>query len=243
MRRGGVQSQSLTVDRQMRRYKVPRLCFINKMDRTGANARRGVQMMKEKLNTDAILMQLPMGAGDDFAGVIDLITMKACYFDGNDGEKVREEPIPAEYKEEAEAERHAMLESLSMYSDEMMELLLSEEEVPEDLIHKVVRQATQEQGATPVFVGSAFKNKGVQLLLDAVTRYLPSPLDREISARRVDDETQRMPLKPDPNEPFVGMAFKIVEDPMSADVYAYLSGQDYQRRDVHQPTYGSQGTL
>jgi elongation factor G len=143
---GGVQSQSLTVDRQMRRYQVPRLCFINKMDRTGANARRGVQQMREKLNTDAILMQLPIGAGDDFAGCIDLITMKALYFDGNDGETVREAAIPAEMQEEAAAERHAMLESLSMYSDEMMELLLSEEEVSEDLIHKVVRSATQQQG-------------------------------------------------------------------------------------------------
>ncbi len=210
---GGVQSQSLTVDRQMRRYQVPRLCFINKMDRTGANARRGVQQMREKLNTDAILMQLPIGAGDDFKGIIDLITMKALFFDGNDGENVREEAIPADMLEEAQSERHAMLESLSMYSDQMMELLLSEEEVPEDLIHKVVRQATQQQGVTPVFLGSAFKNKGVQPLLDAVTRYLPSPLDREIKARKVEDETQRLVLKPDPNEPFVGMAFKIVEDP------------------------------
>ena len=210
---GGVQSQSLTVDRQMRRYQIPRLAFINKMDRTGANARRVVQMMKEKLNTDAIMMQIPMGAGDDFLGVIDLITMKAYYFDGKDGENIREEAIPAEYTDEAAESRHQMLESLSMYSDEMMELLLSEEQVSEELIHKVVLQATQQQGATPVYVGSAFKNKGVQLLLDAVVRYLPSPLDREIKARRVDDETQRFPLKPDPTEPFVGMAFKIVEDP------------------------------
>ncbi len=100
-----------------------------------------------------------------------------------------------------------------MYSDELMELLLSEEEVSQELIHKVTKQAVQTQGMTPVFVGSAFKNKGVQPLLDAVCRYLPSPLEREIKARRVDDESQRMLLKPDPNEPFVGMAFKIVEDP------------------------------
>lgn len=210
---GGVQSQSLTVDRQMRRYNVPRLAFVNKMDRTGANAKKVVEMMRDKLNTDAVLMQLPIGAGETFAGCIDLVTMKALTFTGDQGEKVEEGDIPANMLDEAKEYRHAMLESLSMYNDEMMELLLSEEEVPEELIHRVTKDAVQNQGLTPVFVGSAFKNKGVQPLLDAVVRYLPSPLEREIKARKVDDETQRMLLKPDINEPFVGMAFKIVEDP------------------------------
>ena len=210
---GGVQSQSLTVDRQMRRYNVPRLAFINKMDRTGADAFRVTKMMREKLNTDAIMMQIPIGAGETFAGCIDLVTMKKLRFDGLQGETCVEEEIPAELLDEAKDARHTMLEGLSMYSDEMMELLLSEEEVSSELIHKVVKQACQTQGMTPVFVGSAFKNKGVQPLLDAVCRYLPSPLDREIKARRVDDETQRVVLKPDPTQPFVGMAFKIVEDP------------------------------
>lgn len=210
---GGVQSQSLTVDRQMRRYNVPRLAFINKMDRTGADARRVVAQMKEKLNTDAIMIQLPIGAGETFAGVIDLIKMKAYNFEGRDGEFVKEVDIPADMLEEAQESRGAMLEGLSMYSDEMMEKLLSEEEVSEELIHKVIRQATQQQGMTPVLVGSAYKNKGVQLLLDSVERYLPSPLDREISAKKVGDETQKIALKPDPTAPLVGMAFKIVEDP------------------------------
>ncbi len=210
---GGVQSQSLTVDRQMRRYNVPRLAFINKMDRTGANAKKVVAMMREKLNTDAVLMQLPIGAGETFAGCIDLITMKALTFTGDQGTTVEEGPIPADMADEANEYRQAMLESLSMYNDEMMELLLSEEGVSEELIHKVIKDATQNQGLTPVFVGSAFKNKGVQPLLDAVVRYLPSPLEREIKARKVSDETQKITLKPDPSEPFVGMAFKIVEDP------------------------------
>jgi elongation factor G len=210
---GGVQSQSLTVDRQMRRYHVPRLAFINKMDRTGADARRVVSQMKEKLNTDAIMIQLPIGAGETFAGVIDLIKMKAYNFEGRDGEFVKEVEIPADMLDEAQESRAAMLEGLSMYSDEMMEKLLSEEEVSEELIHKVIRQATQQQGMTPVLVGSAYKNKGVQLLLDSVERYLPSPLDREISAKKVGDETQKIALKPDPSAPLVGMAFKIVEDP------------------------------
>lgn len=209
---GGVQSQSLTVDRQMRRYNVPRLAFINKMDRTGADAHNVVSMMREKLNSDAVLVQLPIGAGETFAGCIDLITMKALRFTGDQGETVVEEDIPADMLDEAKEFRHAMLEAMSMYNDEMMELLLSEEEIPIELIHKVTKDAVQNQGFTPVFVGSAFKNKGVQPLLDAVTRYLPSPLERDISAIKVGSE-ERMALKPDPNEPFVGMAFKIVEDP------------------------------
>ena len=210
---GGVQSQSLTVDRQMRRYNVPRLAFINKMDRTGANAKKVVAMMRDKLNTDAVLMQLPIGAGETFAGCIDLVTMKALSFTGEQGTVVEEGPIPANMEAEAKEYRQAMLESLSMYNDELMELLLSEEGVSEELIHRVIKDAVQNQGLTPVYVGSAFKNKGVQPLLDAVVRYLPSPQEREIKARKASDETQKIALKPDPNEPFVGMAFKIVEDP------------------------------
>ena len=214
---GGVQSQSLTVDRQMRRYNVPRLAFINKMDRTGADAHNVVQMMRDKLNADAILVQLPIGAGETFEGCIDLVTMKALRFVGEQGSEVEEYEIPADMLDEAKEHRHNMLEAMSMYNDEMMEKLLSEEEIPVELIHSVTKDAVQNQGFTPVFVGSAFKNKGVQPLLDAVTRYLPSPLEREISAIKVSKEDgvedTKMALKPEPSEPFVGMAFKIVEDP------------------------------
>ena len=210
---GGVQSQSLTVDRQMRRYGVPRLAFINKMDRTGADAFRVTQQVRDKLNADAIMMQIPIGAGETFAGVIDLVLMKAYYFDGNDGEIVREEEIPADLLELSQEMRRKMLESLSMYSDEMMELVLSEEDVPIELIHKVCCDATQQLRMTPVFCGSAYKNKGVQLLLDAVLKYLPNPQQREIKARKVGDESIKVELKPDPKLPFVGMSFKIVEDP------------------------------
>jgi elongation factor G len=210
---GGVQSQSMTVDRQMKRYHVPRLAFINKMDRTGSDPRRVVAQVREKLDCDAVLMQLPIGKEDKFEGVIDLVSRKALYFDGDNGEDVREEEIPAHLVEEAVKERQHMLESLAMYSDELMELLLSEEEVSEELIHNVIRSAVIGQDATPVYLGSAYKNKGVQLLLDAVTRYLPSPLDRQINAKRHDDPTQAQPLTPDPQATAVGMAFKLVEDP------------------------------
>jgi len=210
---GGVQSQSLTVDRQMKRYHVPRLAFINKMDRTGADPISVCQQMREKLGADAVLMQWPMECGEPFEGVIDLVTMKAIYFDGTKGEKLREEEIPDKYLKEATSARQQMLESLAMYSDSMMELLLSEESVPEELIHDVTREAVRGQDLTPVFLGTAFKNKGVQTLVDAIVRYLPSPLEREISATDFSEPPAEYSLTPDADKPFVGMAFKIVEDP------------------------------
>ncbi len=158
-------------------------------------------------------MQIPIGAGEEFEGIIDLIKMKALYFDGTKGETVREEAIPADYEDEASQSRQAMLEALAMYSDELMELLLSEQEVSEEVIHDVTLRAVQQQNATPVFLGTAFKNKGVQPLLDAICRYLPSPLDRNIKAMQYDNPEEKYELEPDPSKPFVGMAFKIVEDP------------------------------
>lgn len=210
---GGVQSQSLTVDRQMKRYHVPRLAFINKMDRTGADPSRVVEQVCEKMNCDAVLMQLPIGKEESFEGVVDLITNKALYFDGKDGEQVRETEIPEEMVEEASTARQQMLEAVSMYSDELMELLLSEEEVSADLVHRVLREAVQNLDFTPVFLGTAFKNKGVQPLLDAIVRYLPAPADRPKTAMGHDDPEKQIPLAVDPSGPFVGMAFKLVDDP------------------------------
>ncbi len=216
---GGVQAQSLTVDRQMKRYHVPRLAFINKMDRTGADPHKVCEQMRNKLKADAVLIQLPIGAGEDFEGVIDLIKMRAQYFDGAKGEIVREAEIPADLTGNAALARQQMLEGLAMYSDELMELLLQEQQVPESLIHKVLVAAVLGQGCTPVLLGTAVRNKGVQTLLDAVCRYLPSPLDREVRAKQWDNPDQPFPLTPDPQEPFVGMAFKIVEDPYGQLTY------------------------
>jgi len=203
---------TVEVDRQMKRYNVPRLAFINKMDRTGSDPDSVVKQVRNKLGADAIAMQLPIGKEENFQGVVDLVTMKALYNDGEHGEKILEKDIPEELADSAEAARHHMLEALSMYSDELMELLLSEEDVPEELVHRILRDAVINQGFTPVYMGSAFKNKGVQPLMDAVNRYLPSPLDREVVAADPQDETKRMILISDPKEPFVGMAFKIVDD-------------------------------
>ena len=235
---GGVQAQTITVDRQMKRYHVPRLAFINKMDRTGADALRVCREVRERLRADAVLMQLPIGAGENFRGVIDLVEQCALFFDGDNGEHVRKEVIPAEYVEPARQARQQMLEALAMYSDELMERLLSEEPVPEELIHRVVRAAVCQQELTPVFVGSAYRNKGVQPLLDAVVRYLPSPLDREVWAVDAKAPEHKIALRPDPEAPTVAMAFKIIEDPYGQLTFLRL----YQGRVEKGGTYVNQRT-
>src|SRR6478752_3004216 len=158
----GVQSQSITVDRQMKRYNVPRLAFINKMDRTGSNPNSVIRQLKEKLGLNVVPLQIQIGAESNFEGIVDLINMQAVYFDGENGETVRREPIPAELVETAEQTRAAMLEALSTVSDEVMELLLEEQEVPLELIHKTLREGTVAGAICPVLMGSAYKNKGVQ---------------------------------------------------------------------------------
>ncbi|MGO8753173.1 MAG: elongation factor G [Thermoguttaceae bacterium] len=229
---GGVQAQSLTIDRQMRRYHVPRLAFINKMDRTGADPQKVVRQLREKLGCDAVLMQIPVGCESSFLGVIDLVAQKTYYFDGANGEDVRTEAIPAELAADAAAARHHLLEAISMYSDEILELLLSEEEVPDDLVHAVVRSAVQGEQLTPVFLGSAYKNKGVQPLLDAVVRYLPSPLDCQAKALSHDDPHQEILLAADPSKPAVAMAFKIVEDPYGALTFMRIYQGSFSKGDV-----------
>jgi elongation factor G len=210
---GGVQAQSLTIDRQMRRYHVPRLAFINKMDRTGADPQKVVEQLRAKLNCDAVLVHLPIGKEVNFEGIVDLIAQKAVYFDGANGEHVRLEDIPAAMAEEARHARQHLLESLSMYSDELMELLLGEEPVPEAMIYEVMRSAVRQLEFTPIFIGSAYKNKGVQLLLDSIVRLLPSPLEAPNKALTTKPPHEEVRLDPDPGKPTVAMAFKIVEDP------------------------------
>ena len=204
----GVQSQSMTVDRQMRRYKVPRLAFINKLDRSGANPQRVANQLREKLKHNAVLLQLPIGLEQKHEGLIDLVAMQAIYFDGENGEKVRREEIPADLRAEAESARETMLDAVSLYSDELTEAIL-EERVSEELIHEAVRRGTLSQRLTPVFMGSAYKNKGVQPLLDAVTRYLPCPSDVENTAVDLSNDEAPITLASDPNKPLVALAFKL----------------------------------
>ncbi len=229
---GGVQSQSLTVDRQMRRYHVPRIAFINKMDRIGANSDKVMAQMAEKLKVTPLAVQLPMGREEAFAGVIDLITMEAVYFEGANGENIRRVAIPAEYEEAAKDARNHMLETLSLYSDELMMALLEETEVSEDEIRKLIREATIGHEIVPVLMGTAFRNKGVQLALDAVVHYLPSPLDREMTAIDVskqkpgqetpEGEVRRVTLVSANDKPMVAMAFKTVVETFGQLTYFRL---------------------
>jgi elongation factor G len=163
----GVQSQSITVDRQMRRYKVPRIAFINKCDRLGANPLRVIDQMRERLNHNAVLVQLPWGLENDFKGVIDLVKMKAYSFEGPLGDDVVEHPIPSEYMELAQKKREELLDIASLFSDELTEAIL-DDAVTEDLIREALRRGTLSLELTPVFVGSGYKIKGVQTLLDGV---------------------------------------------------------------------------
>src|SRR3954468_7286838 len=202
----GVQSQSMTVDRQMRRYNVPRLAFINKSDRTGANPFRVAAQLREKLKHNAVMMQIPIGLEGDHEGIIDLIEMKAHYFDGPNGDIRRVEEIPAALRKQAEEKRGEMLDAVSMYSDALMEAILEDKATPE-LIHEAIRKGTISLDLTPVFLGSAYKNKAVQPLLDAVTRYLPSPTEVPNEALDISKGEAKVALNPDPAAPFVALAF------------------------------------
>ncbi len=205
---GGVQSQSITVDRQMNRYKVPRVAFINKCDRVGADPYRVVDQLRQKLNHNALLMQIPIGLEGNFSGLIDLASMKALWFEGPFGEEVRTGEIPSHLLNEALAKREEMLEAASMFSDELMEAIL-DGTVAEALIHEAVRRGTLSRELTPVFIGSAYKNIGVQPTLDAVTNYLPSPAEGENSALDMDEEEKQVSLSSDPDDPLVALAFKL----------------------------------
>ena len=207
----GVQSQSITVDRQMRRYSVPRIAFINKMDRAGANPFRVVDQLREKLHHNAHLVQIPIGAEDRFAGIIDLPSMKAFYFDGSNGENIRIEEIPAEYAEDAKKRRADLVGGLADFDDTIAEKFLSDEHVSEDEIWPAMRKAVIDLKFTPVFVGSAFKNKGVQNLLDAVSLLLPCPSDVENEGYDQNKDEEKVKLSCDPNAPLVMLAFKLDE--------------------------------
>lgn len=218
----GVQSQSITVDRQMKRYRVPRMAFLNKMDRMGANPYNGVKALREKLNHNAVLMQLPIGAEENFKGVIDLIKMRAYYFDGDNGEIIREEAIPSELEDQASKAREEMLDVVSAFDDSMMEAILEGNEVTEEQIHSAVRKGVNTLSFTPVFLGSAFKNKGVQLLLNAVARYLPSPVTAEKSKAIDSNSGEKVELLPEYDKPLVCMAFKITDEQFGQLTYTRI---------------------
>jgi elongation factor G len=205
----GVQSQSITVDRQMRRYKVPRLAFINKMDRAGANPWRVIQQLKEKLNHHALPLQMPIGLEDKFSGIVDLVKMVAYYYDGPAGEDVRTEAIPAELLAEAKERRLELVAAMGDFDDDVAQLYLDEKEVPPEVLIKGIRKATLALKFTPVFMGSAYKNKGVQALLDGVCAYLPNPKEVNNEAHDQSKGEEKVVLESSPDKPFVGLAFKL----------------------------------
>jgi len=212
----GVEPQSETVWRQADRYSVPRICFINKLDRTGANFDMCVDMIRDRLHAVALVLQIPIGIEADFLGVVDLIAMKALVWPGETkkGEDYLIEEIPANLLEKAKAARHLMIETLAENDDVVMEKYLEGIEVTEEEIIAGIRRATLAAKVTPVLTGSAFKNKGVQPMLDAVTRYLPSPLDVEaIVGTDMYDKEKEIKRQPKNSEPFSALAFKIMSDP------------------------------
>ncbi len=205
---GGVQSQSITVDRQLKRYHVPRIAFVNKCDRTGANPLKVRMQLREKLGLNAYMMQLPIGLEDKIEGVVDLVLMKAVYFEGDNGTEIRIAEIPAHLVADAKKYREELLDAASMFSDDLAEAYLEGAET-EEMIHEAVRKGTLAEQFVPVFLGSAYKNKGIQSLLDGVIRYLPDPTEVKNIALDLDKNEEQVVLTCNETAPTVALGFKL----------------------------------
>ena len=216
---GGVQSQSITVDQQMKRYKVPCVAFVNKCDRSGANPYRVMDQLNEKLGHNAVAMQIPIGLEADFSGIVDLVSMKALYFDDENGETVRSEDIPEGLMTEALEKRETLIDAASMFSDSLTEAILEEQAVTDEMIIEAVRRGALARQLTPVFMGSAYKNKGVQPLLDGITELLPCPGDLENQALDMEKDETPVLLSTDRQKPLVALAFKLEDGPFGQLTY------------------------
>jgi elongation factor G len=206
---GGVQSQSITVDRQLKRYHVPRIAFVNKCDRTGANPFKVKNQLREKLGLNAVMIQIPIGLEDKMEGIVDLVRMKAVYFDGDSGEKIRLAEIPAHLAGDAAKFHEEMLDALSMFDDDLAEKFLEGGEIPEEMIHAAIRKGTLSEKFVPVMLGSAYKNKGIQTLLDAVEAYLPDPTEVKNFALDLDKNEEQIELSCNEKSPTVALGFKL----------------------------------
>ena len=216
--RGGVEPQSETVWRQATKYHVPRIAFVNKMDKDDASYFRTIEMMNKRLNANAIAMQYPIGAEKTFRGVVDLLTMKAYYNEGKNGEILTEKEIPAEIQSECEEARAALIEKIAEFDDNLMEKFfegdISVEAMPKDMLKPIIRKATIDMKITPAFCGSSLGNKGTQLLLDAIVDYLPAPTDvPNVEGHVPGDKEKIISRKSSDDESFSGLAFKIATDP------------------------------
>jgi elongation factor G len=208
----GVQSQSITVDKQMKRYKVPRIAFVNKMDNPGANYDRVADMLKEKLGHHAVKLQVPIGAEEKFIGIIDPIIGKAYYFEGEDGEQVKQVEVPAEYAQITKERREEIIAKVADVDDKLAEKFLAEEPISNDDLKAAIRRATLALKMVPVMCGAAFRNKGVQNLLDGICTYLPNPKEVENIAHDQSNNEAKVVLESTPDKPFVGLAFKLQKD-------------------------------
>ena len=205
----GVQSQSITVDRQMKRYSVPRVAFINKLDNPGSNPFHVTKQLREKLGLNAVMYQIPIGAETELKGIVDLVKMKGFLFTGDNGEEITEIDIPADLEKSANETREALLEALSDTDDDIAMLFLEGEEISEEAVKAATRKATIALQLVPVFMGSAYRNVGVQKLMDAVNYYLPTPYDVENRAYDLDKEEEEVVLESENDKPFVGYIFKL----------------------------------
>jgi elongation factor G len=204
-----VQSQSITVDRQLKRYNVPRIAFVNKCDRTGANPFKVRLQLREKLGLNAVMIQIPIGLEDKLEGIVDLITMKAVYFDGDHGETIRHAEIPSHLKTEAAKYHEELLDAISMFSDELAEKILEGEEIPEGFIREAIRKATLAEQFVPVMLGSAYKFKGIQPLMDGIMHYLPDPTEVKNYALDLDNNENKIELSSDEKNPTVALGLKL----------------------------------
>ncbi|GKB38201.1 elongation factor G-1, mitochondrial [Tanacetum coccineum] len=216
---GGVQSQSITVDRQMKRYQVPRVAFINKLDRMGADPWKVLNQTRKKLRHHSAAVQMPIGLEEDFQGLVDLVQLKAYYFRGSNGENVVTEEIPADMQAMAAEKRRELIEAVSDVDDQLAEAFLSDEPISSADLDAAIRRATIERKFIPVFMGSAFKNKGVQTLLDGVLRYLPCPLEVDNFALDQSKEEEEVKLDGTPAGHMVALAFKLEERPFGQLTY------------------------
>ena len=240
----GVQSQSITVDRQMRRYNVPRIAFINKMDRAGADAYRVTNQLRDKLHHKPAMVTIPIGEEDQHKGVIDLRNRKAYYFDGDNGENIREEDPPEEYKERVEEYRSKLVEAVADYDDDVMEKFLEGEEVTAEEINAAGRKGTLSLDLTPVFCGSAYKNKGVQIVLDAVRTFLPTPPEITNTAFDISGkEEKEVELATEPDKPLCALAFKLEDGRYGQLTYLRVyQRQPQQGRHDLQRAYGARSS-
>ena len=235
----GVQSQSITVDRQMKRYKVPRLAFINKSDRSGANPDKVISQLNEKLGLNPVMFTMPMGLEEKLAGLIDLLNMKAVYFEGDQGLDIRRTDIPAEFLEEAKTRRNLLVEKISDFDDAIAEKFLMEEEVTAEELKPIIRKAVIDLALVPVFVGTAIKNKGVQLLLDAVVDYLPSPNDMNYHCLDANNNEEEVALTTDENKTPVLLAFKLEDGKYGQLTYMRIYQGKVTKGDfIHNSTNG-----